>query len=81
MGKKGKIPIEEKVSSIGKYLNAINEIFDTALLAGRTLSGEHGISITKRPHIAKVLGEAGIYAENGQDPKGLLNSGKVWRGS
>ncbi|EIW15581.1 MULTISPECIES: FAD-linked oxidase C-terminal domain-containing protein [Pelosinus] len=78
MGRNGKIPIEEKVSSIEKYLNAINEFFDAALLAGRTLSGEHGISITKRPHIAKALGEAGIYAENGQDPKGLLNPRKIW---
>lgn len=62
--------------------DAIDEIFDAALSVGGTLSGEHGIGITKRPHIAKALGEAGINAlkmvKQAFDPKGILNPGKVW---
>ncbi len=62
--------------------DAIDEIFDAALSVRGTLSGEHGIGITKRPHIAKALGEAGINAlkmvKQAFDPKGILNPGKVW---
>ncbi|MDD4599490.1 putative FAD-linked oxidoreductase [bioreactor metagenome] len=61
---------------------AVDEIFDAALSVGGTLSGEHGIGITKRPHIAKALGESGINAlkmvKQAFDPKGILNPGKVW---
>jgi len=61
---------------------AVNEIFDATLAVGGTLSGEHGIGITKRPYITKALGEAGVKALNavkqGLDPKGILNPGKIW---
>jgi glycolate oxidase len=46
------------------------------------LSGEHGIGITKKPYIAKALGEAGVRTLNAVklalDPKGILNPGKIW---
>lgn len=62
--------------------NAINEIFDAALSVGGTLSGEHGIGLTKRPYIKKALGEAGIttlkMVKQALDPKGILNPGKIW---
>ena len=35
---------------------AVDEIFAAALAVGGTLSGEHGIGITKRPYIAQALG-------------------------
>ena len=56
--------------------------FDATLAVGGTLSGEHGIGITKRPYIAKALGEAGVKAlsavKQALDPKGILNPGKIW---
>jgi len=62
--------------------DAIDEIFTAALAVGGTLSGEHGIGITKRPHIEKALGIAGVNAlkmvKQAFDPKGILNPGKIW---
>ena len=61
---------------------AVGELFDATLAVGGTLSGEHGIGITKRPYIAKALGEAGVKAlaavKQALDPKGILNPGKIW---
>ena len=62
--------------------DAVDEIFTAALDVGGTLSGEHGIGITKRPYIGKALGEAGVRAlqavKAALDPKGILNPGKIW---
>lgn len=70
-------PGEEK-----RVHDAVDEIFTAALDVGGTLSGEHGIGITKRPYIGKALGESGIKAlqavKNALDPKGILNPGKIW---
>ena len=64
------------------YYQAINEIFDAALSVGGTLSGEHGIGLTKRPYLKKALGEAGVntlkLVKQALDPKGILNPGKIW---
>ncbi|MBU2053741.1 MAG: FAD-binding protein [Proteobacteria bacterium] len=61
---------------------AVDEIFAAALAVGGTLSGEHGIGITKRPYIAQALGEAGLRTlkavKKALDPKGILNPGKIW---
>ncbi|MDD5168886.1 MAG: FAD-linked oxidase C-terminal domain-containing protein [Syntrophales bacterium] len=62
--------------------DAVSEVFDVALEVGGTLSGEHGIGITKRPYITKALGEAGVQTlkalKAALDPKGILNPGKIW---
>lgn len=61
---------------------AVDEIFAAALDVGGTLSGEHGIGITKRSYIASALGEGGVSAlkavKRAFDPKGILNPGKIW---
>ncbi|MFZ5946188.1 MAG: FAD-binding oxidoreductase [Bacillota bacterium] len=61
---------------------AVDEIFAAALAAGGTLSGEHGIGITKRDYIKDALGEVGVSAlkavKQAFDPKGILNPGKIW---
>jgi glycolate oxidase len=61
---------------------AIDEIFAAALAVGGTLSGEHGIGVTKRPYIAQALGEAGVNTlkaiKQALDPKGILNPGKIF---
>ena len=62
--------------------HAVEEIFSATLTVGGTLSGEHGIGITKRPYITHALGEAGVKAlkavKQALDPKGILNPGKIW---
>lgn len=61
---------------------AADDIFDAALSVGGTLSGEHGIGITKKPYIYKALGKAGVKVmqsvKQALDPKGILNPGKIW---
>jgi glycolate oxidase len=61
---------------------AVDEIFAAALAVGGTLSGEHGIGITKRPYIVQALGQAGVTVmkavKAALDPKGILNPGKIW---
>ncbi len=61
---------------------AVDEIFAAALAVGGTLSGEHGIGITKQPYITQALGDAGIKTliavKKALDPKGILNPGKIW---
>jgi glycolate oxidase len=62
--------------------HAVEEIFSATLAVGGTLSGEHGIGITKRPYITHALGEAGVKVlkavKQAFDPKGILNPGKIW---
>jgi glycolate oxidase len=62
--------------------HAVEEIFSATLAVGGTLSGEHGIGITKRLYITHALGEAGVKAlkavKQALDPKGILNPGKIW---
>jgi glycolate oxidase len=71
-------PGEEK-----RIHQAIDEIFDAALSVGGTLSGEHGIGLTKRPYLVKALGQAGVntlkMVKQALDPKGILNPGKIWQ--
>jgi glycolate oxidase len=70
-------PEEEK-----RVHHAVEEIFSATLAVGGTLSGEHGIGITKRPYITHALGEGGVKAlkavKQALDPKGILNPGKIW---
>jgi len=61
---------------------AVKEIFAAALAVGGTLSGEHGIGLTKREYIVSALGEDGVNAlksiKFALDPQGILNPGKIW---
>lgn len=70
-------PQQEKLAH-----EVVGQIFDAALAVGGTLSGEHGIGITKKPYIYKALGETGVAAlkavKQALDPKGILNPGKIW---
>lgn len=61
---------------------AVDEIFAAALDVGGTLSGEHGIGITKKPYLNRALGEGAVMImkaiKQALDPKGILNPGKIW---
>jgi len=61
---------------------AADELFETALRLGGTLSGEHGIGITKSKYLNSALDKNSINymkaIKNIFDPKGLLNPGKIF---
>ena len=70
-------PAQEKLAH-----EVVGEIFAIALDLGGTLSGEHGIGITKKDYIYDALGEVGVRVmksiKQALDPKGILNPGKIW---
>lgn len=58
------------------------EIFAKAIALGGTLSGEHGIGITKKAYMPLMFSERDLSVMAGIksvfDPKGLLNPGKIF---
>ncbi len=61
----------------------VPEIFNTALNAGGTLSGEHGIGTFKLPYLENALGPTSIDVQKkiktALDPDDILNPGKIFR--
>jgi glycolate oxidase len=62
--------------------DAVREIFDETLKLGGTISGEHGIGLTKLKYIGMELSDASIglmkAVKRAFDPKGIMNPGKVF---
>ncbi len=60
----------------------IGEIFKLAVSLGGTLSGEHGIGITKQPYMSIAMSEVNLSLMRGIkktfDPNGILNPGKIF---
>jgi len=60
----------------------IDKVFDFTIELGGTISGEHGIGITKAPYLYKELGVVEITLMKKLkklfDPKGILNPGKIF---
>jgi len=60
---------------------AVEDIFDTALKLGGTLSGEHGIGIAKMRFLENELGPSGVNLmrsiKEALDPEDILNPGKL----
>jgi len=58
------------------------EIFDAALSLGGTITGEHGVGISKRPFIRKALDPVAyqqmLTMKCLLDPLGILNPGKIF---
>lgn len=68
----------------GEYeraLGAVDEVFRICLELGGTLSGEHGIGITKAGYIESEIGPAGVELvrriKAAFDPNNVLNPGKI----
>jgi glycolate oxidase len=61
---------------------AVEELFDATLKLGGTLSGEHGIGITKSKFLENAVGKTGIEMmrkiKKAFDPESLLNPGKIF---
>jgi glycolate oxidase len=62
--------------------DAIRDVFTLALSLGGTMSGEHGVGITKAPYLQMELGKDAIDVmkriKSAFDPKGILNPGKIF---
>lgn len=60
---------------------AVGEIFEAAIALGGTISGEHGIGITKQPYLELQLGKEQVALlrriKQAFDPSGILNPGKL----
>ena len=60
---------------------ALPKVFATVLALGGTLSGEHGIGLSKRDYMADAFSPATLAAmraiKSALDPDGILNPGKV----
>jgi len=60
---------------------AVTELFDAAISMGGTLSGEHGIGITKAEHLSRELDAAALETtravKRALDPDGIMNPEKI----
>jgi len=67
---------------VERFEKAVDELFDAALKLGGTLSGEHGIGMTKSKYLKDALDERSIELMKSLkqvfDPKGILNPGKIF---
>lgn len=65
-----------------KVPEGIGEVFKLVVGLGGTLSGEHGIGITKKPYMHLAMSEVNINLMRGIkkvfDPNGILNPGKIF---
>jgi glycolate oxidase len=65
-----------------KVDEGIAEIFKLTVSLGGTLSGEHGIGLSKRPYMPIAVGAVNIELMKGIkkvfDPNGILNPGKIF---
>lgn len=70
-------PVELKTAE-----DAIDEMFDYTLFLNGTISGEHGIGITKQKYISKEIKEDEMdlmkSIKNCFDPNNILNPGKIF---
>ena len=65
-----------------RFEKAVDELFETAIMLGGTLSGEHGVGMSKSKYIKNALDPVSIsYMKEIKkifDPKGILNPGKIF---
>ncbi len=77
------IMIDKKVDGeLAKAEKAIEEVFAATLRLGGTMSGEHGVGITKAPYIPMELDPAATaymqMIKKALDPRNILNPGKIF---
>jgi len=67
---------------IHRVEQAFDEIFDTAIRLGGTITGEHGVGMVKAPYLEWKVGAAGIELmkniKRAFDPNGIMNPGKLF---
>ncbi|MCB2146955.1 MAG: FAD-binding protein [Deltaproteobacteria bacterium] len=69
-------------TELEKANRAVDALFDTTLALGGTISGEHGVGITKAPYFRKEVSDEAmslmLRIKQAFDPLGLLNPGKIF---
>lgn len=72
---------KNNADEMSRVHKAVEEIFETALRLGGTLSGEHGIGIAKMKFLGGEIGDSGLNLmrsiKDALDPTHLLNPGKL----
>lgn len=72
---------KNNLDEMSRMHKAVDEIFETALGFGGTLSGEHGIGMAKMKYLGDELGQSGLNLmrsiKESLDPDYLLNPGKM----
>ncbi len=65
-----------------KGLELVGQVFKETLELGGTISGEHGVGLTKAPYMGMEISEAGLSIMRSIkkvfDPKNVLNPGKMF---
>ena len=66
-----------------KHTSAASAIFEASVRLGGTLSGEHGIGLSKQPYMDLAVSREAVKLmsdiKRALDPKNILNPGKIWR--
>ena len=75
--------VDKSVEEERKRAEALaREIFSLTLGLGGTISGEHGVGITKAPYLGMEIGKKELGLMKGIkdlfDPRGVLNPGKIF---
>ncbi|MBE3598605.1 MAG: FAD-binding protein [Limnochordaceae bacterium] len=72
---------ERDAAEMERVEAALEEIFAAAVDLGGTITGEHGVGLSKRSYLGWKLGETGLgvlrAVKQALDPEGILNPGKV----
>jgi len=65
-----------------KAEKAVDELFEATLSLGGSITGEHGVGITKMKYLPHEVGSTQIALMKGIkqvfDPQGILNPGKIF---
>ena len=73
---------EKNSEEIARVNQALPELFQAALDLGGTITGEHGIGLSKAPFLPLEAGVEGMHIMKGIkdvfDPKNILNPGKMF---
>ena len=73
---------ERDADEMRRVEEAFHEIFDEAIRLGGTITGEHGVGVSKKTFLPKFAGSAQMRVmrelRRALDPKGILNPGKVF---
>ena len=73
---------ERDLDELARATAAVEDVFAATLALGGSVSGEHGIGVTKAPFLPREIGEAGIATmlavKRALDPNGVLNPGKIF---
>jgi glycolate oxidase len=73
---------ERDLDEIHRVEQAFDRIFTEAVRCGGTITGEHGVGLSKRKFLEKMVGEPAIEMmrkiKSSLDPNGILNPGKIF---